>query len=132
MLNMEFCLQLILLSIFISWAIIMLAVIKGLAHFKKFDDFKERNDAELNIIAGYLKKIHEQGITVSNEMKRSSRLLAALTSAERTEFDNLNYVDNGIHRDLRHEDVKIELGTKGAALAPATSADTQPITEKKN
>lgn len=122
MLSSEFCLQSILLLLFISWAVIMLAIIKTMSHFRRFDAFKERNDTELNIIAGYMKKIHEQMLVITSELKRSNRLMATFTGGNRPDAGNINYVDDGIYRDLRHEDMKIE--HNGA------SSETQPISEK--
>ena len=55
MLKTEFCIQVLLFSSLISWFIVMLAIIKTMSYFRKFETFKDRNDTELNIIAGYMK-----------------------------------------------------------------------------
>lgn len=131
MLKTEFCIQVLLFSSLISWFIVMLAIIKTMSYFRKFETFKDRNDTELNIIAGYMKKIHEQMVVITGEQKRSNRLLSSLASSEQTMgSDHLNYVDDGIYRELHHEDVKIEMETKEFSSPPKPAKETQPVSGK--
>ncbi len=127
MLKAEFCVQVLLFSSIISWFIVMLAIIKTMSYFRKFETFKDRNDTELNIIAGYMKKIHEQMVVITSELKRSNRLLSSLSSEQPVGTDHLNYVDDGIYRELRHEDIKIEMETKDFPSPPKPAKDTQPV-----
>ncbi len=117
--TVELLLQSILLLIFITWAVIMMAIVKTMSYFKKFESFKDRNDTELNIIAGYMKKINEQMIIASNELKRANRMLADLTKQPGS--DHIRYVDDGIFRDFHHEEIEMSL---------KKPHDTQPLPER--
>ncbi len=132
MLSVEFCIQTILLLFLISWVVAMMAIVKLIGYFRKFEAFKERNDIELNIIAGYMKKIHEQMIFTTNEIKRSNRLMSTLTKGLKiVETSQVNFVDDGIYRDIRHDDIKIELESQTQTNLDVTAVETQPIPEKK-
>lgn len=121
--TVELLLQLIILLIFITWAVIMMAIVKTMSYFKKFESFKDRNDTELNVIAGYMKKINEQMIVATNELKRTNRLFADLTKYRRSPgVDDIKYVDDGIFRDFPHEKVKVP---------SKESHQTQPLSERQ-
>lgn len=130
---LELTFQLSMVLAAIGWVLLMVAIAKAMNYFRMFDEFKARNDSELAAINNHLRKENEYLGSVLLEARRTNRILETI-SAEywgKPEIEDLNYADDGISRELHHEEemlAKTEEETK-KVKKPLPPTRKRPVVE---